>query len=130
MKVRSSAIALAVLALAMAGTAPAYAANPYNATGYMNTTGDYAGVYVQNSGAGVIAVRATIQYAPPTSGGTTYETSTFVDTTVQAGYPVTTGTPAYGIQYSHVLKFRGCSGSGSSCTLGSWDSNATAHVFS
>lgn len=128
-KLRSVWVGIAVVGLAIAGANPAYAANPFNAYGYMNQVGDYGGVYVQNSGAGVIAVRATIIYQPPSSGGSIYETSTFKDTTVNGGIPVTTGNPQYGITYSQVTKFKGCSGSGTSCTLGSWDSNAASHIF-
>ncbi|MFO7245028.1 MAG: hypothetical protein DIU73_009160 [Actinomycetes bacterium] len=129
-RMRAFAVGIATLGIVSLSAFPASAANPYNAVGYMNYVGDYAGVKVQNAGAGVIAVRATIIYQPPSSGGSTYETSTFKDTTVEANIPVTTGTPTYGIAYSQVTKFKGCSGSGTSCTLSStWDGNGATHVF-
>jgi hypothetical protein len=129
-RLRALSVAIATVGVVGMIALPAAAANPYNAVGYMNYVGDYAAVQVSNIGAGVIAVRATIIYQPPASGGSTYETSTFKDTTVNANIPVTTGTPTYGITYSQVTKFKGCSGSGTSCTLSTaWDSNGATHVF-
>lgn len=121
-------VAVATIGLLIAGPGMATAANPYNAYGYMNKSGDYAGVYVVNAGAGILRVDATLIYTPPGAGATTYTSGIRTDTTVHPNQPVTSGWPATGGTYTVVTKFRGCSGS-SSCRVGAWDTVASAHVF-
>jgi len=88
-RVRKFLIGLLVVTFVALGAAPANAANPYNAKGYMNVPGDYAAVYV-----------------------------------VTTGYPDTSHT------YTTIFKFTGCSGGGTSCVLGGWDTNSAVHTFS